>query len=401
MGKGFFKKINSFDSPGMIVANKLLLSKRIYTLLAIMLLLSSACIFISCPNPMVAWILAKDDESKDDESKDAGIGSGIVRMNVASIEEFNSALDSIRTGGNGKNYVINITGNIDGITPLTAALTGDTGFGLAENIAITLTGNGTLNTADANGGMLRVGGGQKLVIDGNLTLNGRRSGQNGHAGDNISTAIIFVQTDGILILKNGIITGNTTSQIGAVGGVQLGANSSFIMEGGEISGNEASQRGGGVTTASNSAFTMNGGIISGNTAGSQGGGVVVSSNSTFNMNSGTITGNTSNAGGGGVLVQGTFNMAGGSITSNIARQSGGGIAINNDGTFSKTGNSVITGFADDTVNGNVVRDNAGGIIDNMGHVVSLTSTTPARRREITAGAGVNISWDGTTAVGFD
>ncbi|MCL2809436.1 MAG: InlB B-repeat-containing protein [Treponema sp.] len=326
----------------------------------------------------------------------------IITFNIANLTQYNDALTAIRTGGNDKDYIMNITANIDGITPLTAALTNTTGFGTGTNLTITLTGNGILNTADANGSMFRVGDFQELIIDGNLTLNGRRNGLNEHTGDNTNTAIIFVQPDGTLRLKNGIITGNTTTQIGSVGGVQLGTNSSFIMEGGEISGNEASQRGGGVTTGSNSTFTMNGGIISGNTAGTQGGGVIVSTNSTFNMNNGTITGNTSNNGGGGVLVQGTFNMTGGSIISNIARQSGGGITINNNGTFSKTGNSVITGFADDAINGNVVRTgDVGTELNGVGHAVSLSTTTPPTRRENTAGAGDNMSWDGTTALGFD
>ena len=155
---------------------------------------------------------------------------------------WNETLNIIQKSGNNQNYTIN-TGSytINGITPLTSALTATTGFGTATNVKITLTGTGTLNTANSNGSMFRVGSGQELIIDGDITLNGRRNGQNGHTANNASATVIIVQDGGILRLKNGKITGSTTTI--AAGAVHVNPGASFIMEGGEISGNTTSGTG--------------------------------------------------------------------------------------------------------------------------------------------------------------
>ena len=76
-----------------------------------------------------------------------------------------------------------------------------------------------------------------------------------------------------LTLWNGIITGNSMSY---GGGVQVGPGSTFIMNGGTITGNNASTDGGGVYLyPESSSFTMNGGEITGNNAGTDGGGVYI------------------------------------------------------------------------------------------------------------------------------
>ncbi|MCL2721236.1 MAG: InlB B-repeat-containing protein [Treponema sp.] len=314
---------------------------------------------------------------------------------VTNITQWNEALTMIQNSGNNQNYIIN-TGNydIDGITPLTGALTNTTGFGTGTNLTITLTGSGTLNTANINGNMIRVGGEQEFIIDGGITLNGRRNGQYGHTGNN-TAPVIAVQPSGILRLKNGTITGNRTESLNLAGGIHISdGGTSFIMEGGKISGNETAGIGGGVAVNSGSTFTMSGGEISGNTAETNGGGVNVSG--MFNMTGGEISGNIATSSG-GVSVIGTFNMTGGIITSNIARQRGGGITVNSDATFTKTGNSIITGFVSDSANGNVVRTGAVGTeISNMGHAVFRVSGS---RREKTVEANENLSFIGGVETG--
>jgi hypothetical protein len=69
------------------------------------------------------------------------------------------------------------------------------------------------------------------------------------------------------------------------------SNGTFTMNGGEITGNNATSRGGGVSL-NGGTFTMNGGEITGNNATSRGGGVYVDGGlGTFRMVTGTIYGN--------------------------------------------------------------------------------------------------------------
>jgi hypothetical protein len=131
--------------------------------------------------------------------------------------------------------------------------------------------------------------------------------------------------------------------------------------------------------------------------------VYVDYDGTFTMNGGEISGNTANntninsynTGGGGVYVDydGTFTMNGGEISGNTASNSnsnggGGGGYVHSGGTFTKT-NGTITGYASDTVNGNVVKNSSGVVQDNRGHAVYVGSS-PVKRRESTAGPGVNL-----------
>lgn len=94
-------------------------------------------------------------------------------------------------------------------------------------------------------------------------------------------------------------------------GVKVGVYSSFIMYGGSITGNTASNDGGGVNAgAKESSFIMYGGSITGNAATNNGGGVNVGATSTFTMCGGSITQNSATASGGGVYVGGTMNVNG-------------------------------------------------------------------------------------------
>jgi uncharacterized repeat protein (TIGR02543 family) len=339
-------------------------------------------------------------------------------FNITNTDRWNTALSMIRNNGNNRTYTMNITDNINGITPLTGALTTNTGFGMATNIEITLTGDGVLNTANSNGSMIRVGEGQTLTIDGNLTLQGRRNGQNGHTNDN-NAAVILIQANGTLELRNGTITGNTRIAGGLGGGVNITNTGTFTMTGGTISDNTVAGSGGGIHINSDATFEMTGGTISGNNAyppdGIIGGGGV-NSNGTFTMTLGTITSNTSSTSGGGVSVgidgtftmqggtinnntaattqgggvytNGTFHMTGGLITGNTASTFGGGVSVGN-GIFTKTGNSTITGAATEPTTGNAVRNTSDTLLNNRGHAVF--NLTPERRRESTALTGLNLN----------
>ncbi|GHT97182.1 hypothetical protein FACS1894142_1170 [Spirochaetia bacterium] len=233
-----------------------------------------------------------------------------------------------------------------------------------------------------------------------------------------------------------VISGNTARE---GGGMRVREEATFNMTGGTISSNTSTYGGGGVRVRnSNTTFNMSGGTISNNTA-EDGGGVTVEDNATFNM-SGTavISGNTARGGGGGVRVdRSTFILSGGTTISNNTAGQGGGVGMWGSGSsFTMTGG---------TISGNIANDNhgfagaglfvygkpsdggtfskTGGIIygdtDNIhtpgstentathnggqGHAVWLYTLngTPNQLRNATAGAVDDISWDGTTAVGFD
>jgi hypothetical protein len=214
-------------------------------------------------------------------------------------------------------------------------------YNARTNINITLIGIGGERTISlaSNGSMFYVGNGVTLALGNNITLQGK--------ADN-NAPLIRINTVGTLVMDAGSkITGNAPMPTFHGGGVDTGGGT-FIMNGGEISGNTSSA-GGGVYVGFGT-FTMNGGAILDNTATSfsGGGGVYVTylsgSNGgiaiggTFTMNGGTISGNTASnpsgkGGGVSVAVYGTFTMNGGTISGNT----GGGVYVY-DGTF-----RIVTG----------------------------------------------------------
>ena len=135
--------------------------------------------------------------------------------------------------------------------------------------------------------------------------------------------------------------GKITHKEGSAGrGIYV--NNSFIMYGGEISGNtadapSASKKGygGGVYVYDGCSFTMNGGKITSNTAGFFGGGVYLSRKSNFTMNGGSITGNSAQMSGGGVKLYGgnsgddsTFTVSGKAVIKDNLTQ-GSSTEVNN------------------------------------------------------------------------
>jgi hypothetical protein len=182
------------------------------------------------------------------------------------------------------------------------------------------------------------------------------------------------------------------------------AGGTFIMEGGEISGNKTPTSGGGVVLI-DGTFTMRGGEISGNKTTISGGGVAVAGG-TFTMEGGKITGtNIAQGGGGGVvvvsgaltikdgvfsiasavqdtdgeLVSGNFIMRGGEISGNKTTMSGGGVAIDvmTGGKFIKSGGTI------DAANSARI-----GIVG----YVSLSGTI-YQKRDSAAGPDVNLDSD--------
>jgi len=247
--------------------------------------------------------------------------------------------------------------------------------GTAVDITITLKSIGTRKTIRLSSIVISTG--VTLVLD-NITLQKRYDSSNYVISSNSSSQ----DKGGTLIMNEGSAIAN--------GGVSVAENATFTMNGGKISGNtvsstNSSSYGGGVYVGKNATFTMSGGEISGNTvsstnSSSYGGGVYVGENATFTMSGGEISGNT-------VSYTGSSYYGGGY---------GGGVYVSS-GTFTKTG-GTITGYASDTVNGNVVRDSS--VVNNRGHAVYINSSS--RRRETTAGPDDNLdSTKSGTAGGWD
>ena len=256
---------------------------------------------------------------------------------------------------NGETYTVEI--NDDGIIYDTLPTLQYTSL---SNITIIFKGIGAERII---GRPLTVGSGVKLVLDSNITLQGRQVTVNaGGALEMKEGAKITGNTEmygrgggvsvngGTFTMSGGEISGNAVNY---GGGVHVMENGIFTMNNGEITGNTGANYGGGVCVMENGSFTMNGGKISDNTTTSTygyGGGVYVEDNGSFTMNYGEITGNTSFYGG-GVGTSGTFTMNGGEISGNIGRGEGGGVCIN-AGTFTMYSGEIF---------GNTAQTNGGGV----------------------------------------
>jgi len=211
-------------------------------------------------------------------------------------------------------YGIEVNAN-EYLVPQVLSYTGKSG------ILITMSGIGAARniTLSAGGSLFTIGSGVTLILDNNISLNGR----NGN-----TASLITINKGGTMVMNAGSkITGNSNASSSTSGGGVYVAGT-FSMNGGEISGNTLTKGvaglfgGGGVYVGEEGTFTMNGGAISGNTVSSEanrGGGVYVTG--IFIMNNGKISGNTINSSisgqGGGVCVfEGAFFMNGGEISGN-------------------------------------------------------------------------------------
>ena len=280
-------------------------------------------------------------------------------------------------------YILEINAN-ENITPQTFEYSGTINItivlrGIGGNHVIRLSSHGTMFTIRPN---------VTMILENNITLQG-------HSGNNAS--LVIVDGGNLRMYAGTAITGNTKSS-GGGGGIDI-PRGTFTMNGGTISNNIASSGNGGGVCVCGGTFTMNNGIISGNSAVS-GGGVQVH-DQTFTMSGGVISGNSASSRGGGVFIvdgrmSSVFIMRNGTITGNTARSEGGGVFVTNNRycTFTKTG-GTITGFNSDQNNGNVVRDDD-GTIARRGHAAFVSTD---RRKETTAGTGVNLSRDSN--VGWD
>jgi hypothetical protein len=344
------------------------------------------------------------------EANTLDFGGGIMPTEITVSNEpgesWTDALSEISGGGNNKNYVITVAGDIEGIAGSTTA-----NFGSVTGIKVSLRGTGSLALGSTNGSLITVGANQTLILRG-PTLRGKTGNDK---------AVVIIEGSGTkFIMNSGVIWDNRNNTNGDSGGVRVrnkaeftmyggtirdntGVNgggvrvrdATFTMEGGTISGNSASNTGGGVNINEDGTFIMNGGTISDNIVEYTGGGVVAESNgSFFTMNGGTISRNTARNGGGvGMVEEGSFTMNNGTISGNTARY-GGGVDTDSDEAFTMSGG---------TISGNTARYGGGVLVGSNADFAMSGGTISGNTANYDGGgvavAGGDFSKNGGTIYG--
>jgi len=285
-----------------------------------------------------------------------------------------------------------VTGASSTFTISGGTVSGNNGiYGGGVNYSGTGASTFTMSGGVVSGNNGTYGGG--MYVNVNITMSGGTvSGNKASIGGGV-----WVNYGTYTMSGDAKITDNNEATTMA-GGIYINGVSTFIMDGGEVSGNtttaSSSSRGGGVYVANGGAFIMNSGEVSGNTANCSindninnnrngyGGGVYVTgasntgAGSTFTMNGGKVSGNTassvnSSGYGGGVYVsEGTFTMNGGEVsgntTSGVTTTSsyGGGVGVNSNATFRiVTGSVYGTGESDSNLRNTA---NQGAALYNSG-----------------------------------
>ena len=299
--------------------------------------------------------------------------------NVTNVATWVEAVGAIRSGGNNKEYVITVTGNIS--VPSSTENT----FGSVTGITITIQGSGTLSPS-ANGSLLYIGTGQtiiakditlrgreannasvvRIVNSGTFRMEGRATVTGNSSSDNGSG--VYVKGGFFSMQDSATVSSNATSVRGKQGGGVYIIDGTFTMYGGTVSNNTTTYGYGGGVHVERGTFTMQGGTITGNNAESGGGVNILSA--TFTMQNGTITGNSAVSGGGVDLATGTFTLNGGTILNNTATN-GGGVSIDWEyGTFAMQNGTITSNTA--TYGGGV--DNS-GIFTMQGGTISNNTAT--------------------------
>jgi uncharacterized repeat protein (TIGR02543 family) len=158
---------------------------------------------------------------------------------------------------NNYHYVMVIHGN-ENLTPAQAAL--PTGM---NNLTVSIRGSGAMRTINlaSNGNLFLLNDGVTLILEDNVTLNGRTGNHR---------ALVEVSNRGILVMNQGSrIAGNANDSANPAtegGGVRINAGGTFLMHGGEIAGNGSGGNGGGVYNTG--TFRVSGGVIHGTDAAS-------------------------------------------------------------------------------------------------------------------------------------
>jgi len=252
--------------------------------------------------------------------------------------------------------------------------------------------NGTFVMADCtiSGNSAHGGGGITNWFDSTFTMSGGTISNNS-ANTNGGGGIF---NNGTFEMTAGEISNNTSA--GEAGGVYNLPLGMFDMSGGTISNNTSTSNGGGV--ANIGFFTLSdNAVISCNEATNGGGiycnyasvGAMAMSPGSIEMNGGQITGNSAIEKGGGVFIlRGTFTMSGGNICDNTATN-GGGIFNNLNITYSGSNPTPIYHVGQfemqcGNISNNIATNNGGGLY-NLGSFTMLENSVISGNKAINGG----------------
>jgi hypothetical protein len=202
-----------------------------------------------------------------------------------------------------------------------------------------ITWNGT-HTTTFTGALFSLRGGVALTLDENITLDGQNAIITSQHQTTYGMALVYV-VDATLTMKSysKIINAKVTYFDHSAAVRLQNGNANFVMEGGEISGNEASYG----LYIYTGTFTMSGGAIKNNTGN---GGLVLYSGATATMSGGEISGHTGGLGYGVHIAsfEGRFTMSGNAVISGntVGVYSGQSSTsnINSDSPFTMTGGTI-------------------------------------------------------------
>ena len=145
---------------------------------------------------------------------------GISAMNLNNVSAWNTAINTIRNGGNDQTYVINVTGNVSVPVPAN----NENIFGSVTGLTVTIQGSGTLSLS-ANGSLLRIAAGQTVILR-NVKLRGRSEN---------NSSVVVIMSGGILRMEGSAsISGNTKS---SNGGVYVDGGTFIVQDSASVSGN--------------------------------------------------------------------------------------------------------------------------------------------------------------------
>ena len=169
--------------------------------------------------PLTITATSTVDRSKNG-STIVTVSGATAALNVNNVSTWNTAINSIRNGGNNQIYIINVTRNVSVPVPPN----NENIFGSVTGITVAIQGSGTLSLS-ASGSLLRIGAGQTVILR-NVTLRGR-SGND--------SPVVRILRGGVLRMEGSAsVTGNTSS---STGGVHIDGGTFIMQDNASVSGN--------------------------------------------------------------------------------------------------------------------------------------------------------------------
>ncbi len=259
-----------------------------------------------------------------------------------------------------------------------------------------ISGNQATGTAGSGGGILNNTAGTLTITDSRITNNvANRAGGGIEDASGSTSAFTLTNT---MIMKNRV-----NKAPGNGGGVHTGGDGNTTITGGSVSGNEAGREGGGLWNGSGTmkvtGTTVTNNVATGN-ASNHGGGGLFNVSGTLELEDVTVSGNratgTAGSGGGLLSLDGMITVTGGTFDSNTSNRAGGGVEIvdgsysstdvaynknkagstpGNGGAFHVTGTGSTIDFVGGSVTSNVAANEGGGLWNQSGTIMSITSVS--------------------------